>query len=63
METPSQWRGGHPNARKTHCPQGHEYTPENTYAYEAYGRRCRTCAAEQYRARRDRLIVNPTTYA
>lgn len=29
------------NARKTHCPQGHEYTKENTYTTE--GRRCRIC--------------------
>ena len=29
----------------THCPQGHEYTPENTYVYEKPGRRryCRAC--------------------
>jgi hypothetical protein len=32
-------RGHNP---KTHCPQGHEYTPENTYQY-ADGRRCKTC--------------------
>jgi hypothetical protein len=31
------------NAVKTHCPQGHEYTPENTRLYR--GRRyCRACA-------------------
>ena len=31
-----------PNANKTHCPQGHEYTAANTYIYR--GRRnCRTC--------------------
>ena len=30
------------NAAKTHCPAGHEYTPENTLVYS--GRReCRTC--------------------
>lgn len=30
------------NARKTHCPQGHEYTPQNTYLLQ--GRRyCRAC--------------------
>ncbi len=31
------------NARKTHCPQGHEYTPENTYRQHHGGRLCRTC--------------------
>ena len=30
------------NAKKTHCPQGHEYSSENTY-YEEKGRQCRTC--------------------
>ena len=35
----------HINAAKTHCPQGHEYTPENTYVLPKQGaRRCRTCA-------------------
>lgn len=30
------------NAGRTHCPRGHEYTPDNTY--RANGRRyCRTC--------------------
>lgn len=50
------------NAKKTHCPKGHEFTDENTIreviynrngkAYE--GRRCRTCRreAERNRARR-----------
>ena len=43
------------NARKTHCPQGHEYTDENTYYNkQANGRlfrQCRTCVKE--RRRRD----------
>jgi hypothetical protein len=30
------------NARKTHCPRGHEYTPENTKWFKG-GRTCRTC--------------------
>ncbi len=29
-------------AKKTHCPQGHEYTPENTCV--SSGRHCLTCA-------------------
>jgi hypothetical protein len=34
------------NAAKTHCPQGHEYTPENTYVVPKSGtRQCRTCRA------------------
>lgn len=30
-------------ARRTHCPQGHEYTPENTYTSSTNHRQCRTC--------------------
>jgi len=30
------------NAQKTHCPQGHEFTPENTYRVGG-ARRCREC--------------------
>jgi hypothetical protein len=34
----SQW------ANRTHCPAGHEYTPENTYVIPGRGARdCRTC--------------------
>lgn len=38
--------GAH-NAAKTHCPQGHEYTPENTYIRpdRPFGRNCRACGA------------------
>lgn len=36
---------GEHNAAKTHCPQGHPYSDENTYRYE--GRRfCRKCRRE-----------------
>lgn len=41
-------RGRHHWALKTHCPQGHEYTPDNTYVNG--GRRtCRTCALRRAR--------------
>lgn len=34
------------NAKKTHCPRGHEYTPENTYIQQPQGwRHCKTCYA------------------
>lgn len=34
-------------ARITHCPQGHEYTPENTYWFPGgTKRKCRTCRRE-----------------
>lgn len=31
------------NARKSHCPQGHAYTPDNIYVSRGTGRLCRTC--------------------
>ena len=41
--TEDQVRDGvHNNARKTHCKQGHEFTPENTLM-RGTARRCRTC--------------------
>lgn len=33
------------NARKTHCPRGHEYTPENTRIRNSGWRACRACDA------------------
>lgn len=45
---------GH-NARQTHCQDGHEFTPENTYVYASHGgRRCRTCAQAYRRERTTR---------
>jgi hypothetical protein len=44
--------GTHVQARKTHCPHGHEYTATNTYTYPVSGnRRCRTCDREYERKR------------
>lgn len=39
------------NARRTHCPQGHEYTPENTYRWPNGKRKCRACHAAAERRR------------
>ena len=36
-------RQDHANRRKTHCPQGHEYTAENTRIDRNGKRHCRTC--------------------
>lgn len=42
------------NALKTHCPAGHEYTPENTYCPPSRPtwRSCRTCIRAKGRGRR-----------
>lgn len=45
--------GTHLNARKTHCPYGHEYTPENTYR-DRGKRLCRTCKLARMAERRAR---------
>lgn len=31
-------------AATTHCPRGHEYSPDNTYVDPTGGRRCRACS-------------------
>ena len=57
------------NAKRTRCPQGHEYTAENTYVYppdkrNPNGRRdCRTCRRERLRAyhQRKRLTSADST--
>ncbi|MEU2013072.1 NUMOD4 motif-containing HNH endonuclease [Nocardia sp. NPDC019302] len=49
--------GNHPNASKTHCVNGHEFTPDNTYLRRrGRGRACKSCALIQKRARRARLL-------
>lgn len=41
------------NAKKTHCPQGHQYAGDNLYVQPATGMRfCRTCARDRARAKR-----------
>lgn len=50
------------NRRKTHCVNGHGYTPENTIfrKHENNGRRCRTCnniTVKKYRKNRQALLA------
>ena len=45
------------NSAKTHCPQGHEYTEDNTFIETTGGRRqrrCRQCLRAQWRQRETR---------
>ena len=45
---------GQRQREKTHCPKGHEYTPENTYTWKGH-RNCKTCmaaAARKYEHKR-----------
>lgn len=49
-------RGKTRNLQITHCPHGHEYTPENTYINPHDGtRNCRICGIERVRARRAKI--------
>lgn len=43
-------------AAKTHCPHGHEYTPENTYLGRTGGRRCRACGVARTTAKKKEAI-------
>lgn len=44
------------NARKTHCPRGHEYTKTNTYINPNGARVCRTCMKTVYQVVRHKQI-------
>lgn len=55
----SEHTPAHRNRRKTHCPQGHEYTPQNTYTQvrangTTVSRSCRRCQIAKSTARRRR---------
>ena len=41
------------NASKTHCPEDHEYTPENTYTDKRGKRECRACNRDRQRRWRE----------
>jgi hypothetical protein len=43
-------KGRSKEQKKTHCPRGHEYTPENTVYIHNGARNCRKCRREASRA-------------
>jgi hypothetical protein len=58
-------KGRHPLASKTHCDNGHEFTPENTHVTSDGWRRCRACkrhwnAGYRERRRARRSIAQTT---
>ncbi len=52
LMTPKQHKQLH-MSRITHCPYGHEYTPENTYVRPNGQRNCKACALEGTRKLRE----------
>lgn len=46
--------------RKTHCPRGHEYTPENCYDPTMTVRRCKLCARAAARHQHASGYVRPS---
>lgn len=42
------------NTSKTHCPRGHEYTPDNLVARPNGHRDCKTCHRDRMRGRKKR---------
>jgi hypothetical protein len=60
MDRKGRARRGVRQVERTHCPQGHEYTPENTRIHPPHRRSCITCVTERsrqhYRDNRERLL-------
>lgn len=44
--------------RHTHCKNGHEFTPENTYTHNAKQQVCKACSLEWQRRKRARRRVH-----
>ena len=64
MEAIRKWRLQQlPPGKRTHCPQGHEYTKINIVGKNRAGRQCLTCARSRQQVRRDnsKLITKELT--
>jgi len=48
-------KGRNPRSVKTHCPQGHEYSEQNTYKY-CNRRHCKTCMKARSKERYEKAI-------
>jgi hypothetical protein len=46
-------RGSHWQVAKTECPQGHPYTPDNTYLTRSGHRSCKECHHIRYKRRKE----------
>ena len=55
--------GGHAMANRTHCPQGHAYTPSNTYRYPQGRRACNECRRAYREAHKDERRAKGREYA
>jgi len=56
-------KGRHHQQVKTHCVNGHEFTPENTYKTKAGGRACRECTISHVKAyKKAKRIQNKLTH-
>lgn len=47
-------RGRNANDKKTHCPQGHEYSEQNTYVTSQGHRLCKTCGHKRKILQKDK---------
>jgi hypothetical protein len=54
-------KGRHHNAAKTHCPNGHKYSDENTYITKTGLRHCKTCHRQKEATRRKKRKLQEET--
>jgi len=54
------------NSQKTHCPQGHEYTPENIVGIHYHHRQCKRCQRElsriKYKIHHEKELLRQRIY-